>query len=563
MVKKRQDNFANLVNDYNRCLQECRHLYLDAAQRVIRDAPHLLDMSPREFMDLMEDLHRGFLIKLLVSIAGVDHVWTYHEENFAGVLFYHLWQRRLSDAEVRESIRGVQRQASEMNWLTLVQPFQRISILNDMAPALESIVIRTGNLIARADGKVGSLESSELKTIQETILSLLSQRAERRPEHLDPTQHSRHAIYDMSRSASALRTDVLPQSVQNSQPKTSGHAPEITVAEETKPSLVDALSELDQLIGMELVKKEVRTLTNFLEVQRKRQLAGLPETKISLHMVFAGNPGTGKTSVARVLGKIFGAMGILKKGHLVETDRSGLVAEFAGQTAPKTNRTIDSALDGILFIDEAYSLVSESGNDPYGAEAIQTLLKRMEDDRERLIVILAGYPKEMQHLIRSNPGLSSRVGRRIEFADYTPIELAQIFQAMCDKHKYETDGRIRGSLLLGLTWLYEHRDKHFGNGRLVRNVFEGSIRHLANRVAELTEYSKRCLSRFLLEDIELPSVPITITNPEALEKSRFEVTCGHCGTPSRIPADYFCRKVKCKNCQEVFRIEWGIPVLPR
>src|SRR5262249_31610405 len=149
------------------------------------------------------------------------------------------------------------------------------------------------------------------------------------------------------------------------------------------------------------------------KMQQERKKFDLPHTAISLHSVFSGNPGTGKTSVARLLGHIFGAMGLLAKGHLVETDRSGLVAEYAGQTAVKTNKKIDEALDGVLFIDEAYSLVSDKkGDDAYGAEAVQTLLKRMEDDRDRLVVILAGYPKPITRLLRSNPGLSSRFSRQ-------------------------------------------------------------------------------------------------------------------------------------------------------
>src|SRR5438128_8094386 len=171
-------------------------------------------------------------------------------------------------------------------------------------------------------------------------------------------------------------------------------------------------------------------------------------------MVFTGNPGTGKTSVARILGKIFGAMGILAKGHLVETDRSGLVAEFAGQTGPKANAKIDEALDGVLFIDEAYSLVAHGGEDPYGEEAVQALLKRAEDDRHRLVVILAGYPEEMQTLLDSNPGLSSRFNRQLKFEDYSPLALAEIFGSLCHKDTYTLASGTRPKLMLGMTELY-------------------------------------------------------------------------------------------------------------
>src|SRR5204863_1738957 len=177
------------------------------------------------------------------------------------------------------------------------------------------------------------------------------------------------------------------------------------------PDLQAVLAELDELIGLAAIKQEVRTLANYLKLERRRGEAGLADTAMSLHMVFTGNPGTGKTTVSRIIGKIFAAMGVLKKGHLVETDRSGLVAGYAGQTGPKANAKIDEALDGVLFIDEAYSLVAQDGQDSFGNEAMQALLKRSEDDRNRLVVILAGYPEEMKSLLDSNPGLSSRFSR--------------------------------------------------------------------------------------------------------------------------------------------------------
>src|SRR5690606_38969334 len=195
--------------------------------------------------------------------------------------------------------------------------------------------------------------------------------------------------------------------------------------------LSEALAELDLLIGLSAVKNEVRTLVNFLRMQEHRRQQSLPEIHVGLHSVFVGNPGTGKTTVARIMSRILGAMGILEKGHLIETDRSGLVAEYAGQTAPKTNKRIDEALDGLLFIDEAYSLVAERGDDPFGAEALQTLLKRMEDDRHRLVVILAGYPAPLARLLQSNPGLSSRFSRHITFPDFAAAELGKIFELFC------------------------------------------------------------------------------------------------------------------------------------
>ena len=201
-------------------------------------------------------------------------------------------------------------------------------------------------------------------------------------------------------------------------------------------SIEQALQDLEQLIGLEGVKKEISTLTNYLNLQQRRREANLPIQQLSLHMVFGGNPGTGKTTVARIVGRIFRSLGLLKRGHLIETDRAGMVAEYAGQTAPKTHRKIDEALDGILFIDEAYSLIASGHEDAYGHEAVQAIVKRMEDDRERLVVIIAGYPEPIDQLLHSNPGLSSRFNTQLLFDDYQPTELARIFQLMCETNHY-------------------------------------------------------------------------------------------------------------------------------
>ena len=195
------------------------------------------------------------------------------------------------------------------------------------------------------------------------------------------------------------------------------------------------LGELSELIGLEETKKEIASLSNYIQMKQKRDEMGLKSPNVSYHCVFSGNPGTGKTTVARILAGIYRELGVLKEGHLVETDRSGLVAEYVGQTAVKTNKIIDEALDGVLFIDEAYSLV-QGGKEDYGKEAIATLLKRMEDDRDRLVVILAGYTNEIEEFINSNPGLRSRFNRYIHFPDYSAKELYDIFCFQMKKNEY-------------------------------------------------------------------------------------------------------------------------------
>lgn len=261
------------------------------------------------------------------------------------------------------------------------------------------------------------------------------------------------------------------------------------------------IEELESLIGLTSVKKDVVSLANFIRMKKMREEKGLKAPNISYHCVFSGNPGTGKTTVARILANIFKELGILKSGHLVETDRSGLVAEYVGQTAVKTNKIIDSALDGVLFVDEAYTLVG--GQNDYGKEAIATLLKRMEDDRDRLIVILAGYSKEMEEFINSNPGLRSRFNRYILFPDYTSSELFDIFQLNASKNEYIINEEANQYLKKKLDIVIQNKQKDFGNARYIRNYFELAIEHQANRLAAELNLTPEKLCELTLDDIDI------------------------------------------------------------
>ena len=256
--------------------------------------------------------------------------------------------------------------------------------------------------------------------------------------------------------------------------------------------------ELEGLIGLNNVKQEIKTLANLVKVQQARKEEGLKNSTLSYHLVFTGNPGTGKTTIARIIASIYKDLKILKKGHLVETDRSGLVAEYLGQTAVKTNAVIDTALDGVLFIDEAYSLTDE--NDSYGKEAVATLLKRMEDDRDRLVVILAGYTENMTHFIMTNPGLESRFNKYIEFTDYNVEELFQIFMRLAHKYDYLVDEEAQQIIKDLINIEIESKDKQFGNARFVRNLFENILANQANRLANNNTLSSDSLRTIVKED---------------------------------------------------------------
>ena len=264
----------------------------------------------------------------------------------------------------------------------------------------------------------------------------------------------------------------------------------------------DPYKELDELIGLESVKEEVHTIANFAKIQQQRKAQGLKVPKMSFHLVFTGSPGTGKTTVARIVARIYKDLGILKSGHTVETDRSGLVAEYVGQTATKTNAVIDSALNGVLFIDEAYALVPEDARSDYGQEAISTLLKRMEDDRDKLVVIIAGYPNEMKRFIDSNPGLQSRFTRYINFPDYSEQELFDIFKLYLNKNQYTITDDAAQLLKDNLNYVVAHKTKNFGNARYVRNIFERAVEQQANRLSAKHSISDDELSVLTKEDIE-------------------------------------------------------------
>ena len=304
-------------------------------------------------------------------------------------------------------------------------------------------------------------------------------------------------------------TLLVPTDEDKSNDESTSETTSTPQQEEKKDSVVinpvldtDPYEELEDLIGLDNVKQEVKSLANFVKLQKQRQEKGMKTPKMSYHLVFTGSPGTGKTTVARIVARIYKDLGILKTGHTVETDRSGLVAEYVGQTATKTNAIVDSALNGVLFIDEAYALVPENASNDYGQEAISTLLKRMEDDRDKLVVIIAGYTNEMKRFIDSNPGLQSRFNRYINFPDYTAKELVRIFHMYMKKNQYTISDEADEMLKEKLDYAVEHKDRNFGNARYVRNVFEKSIQMQANRLEGKSNLSGRELTEITASDIE-------------------------------------------------------------
>ena len=273
----------------------------------------------------------------------------------------------------------------------------------------------------------------------------------------------------------------------------------LIVAKPAEPE-EDPMETLDKLIGLETIKKDVKELTDFVRIQKLRKDEGLKSVPVSLQLVFTGNPGTGKTTVARILAKLYQKIGVLSKGQLVEVDRSGLVAGYVGQTALKTQEQIEKALGGVLFIDEAYALAQK--DDAFGQEAIDTILKAMEDHRDDLVVIVAGYTKPMEKFINSNPGLKSRFNKYIEFPDYSVDELMDIFKMNCKKYDYIMGQDVEKHIREIIVARKLSKTENFANAREVRNLFEEVITNQARRIAASKNPSQMEMMTIDLEDLE-------------------------------------------------------------
>ncbi len=517
-----------------RVMNDCRKLYVASGKMMVRRHPTLLD-DAAGFIGQMEDLHAGLLVKVYTTTIRSDGKWTRMEKYVASLMIEHIWDEHLRGVELREASEGLLTQADHLRWPALVGPFVRYEPLRDMIGQLETVVMRWANLIVKCDGLTTPEETLTLHDIQREL-----DRALKRPEPTGLDAGQAVAIPGAKRGQVRAETTVVSHPTKSADER-----------------LAEALAELDALVGLEGVKERVRSLSNFLQLQRQRQSAGLTTMPISLHMSFVGNPGTGKTTVGRIVGQILGAMGILSSGHLVETDRGGLVAQYSGQTAMKTAALCDSARGGVLFIDEAYSLIDASGDDPFGREAIQTLVRRMEDDRGQMAVILAGYPTEMDAMIRCNPGLSSRINTRIHFDDYTPIDMGRIFESLCKRNDYHLPAESRHRLLVALTETYRDRDLHFGNGRLARNAFEDSVRRLADRIAGVMPLTAELMTRLTARDVVIPGygpdeIDRLMARPHVLR-----IGCPKCGRRLRVRGEVLGRSVRCPACEQTFAAEWA------
>jgi len=407
------------------------------------------------------------------------------------------------------------------------QSFESNPVLSEGLSRLATGLYAYYSLVVRLDGKVDDRETrgfqafwtayKELKTMESAPGQVGSPRKKPvetgLPEAIVPAPSASEPVPRFVPQAWGMAGSSPMESTLPSRPPASAPAPSdapspgepapppaVPTAAAREAELASALAELDALVGLSSVKDDVRKLSNLLKVQVLRRERHLAEVPVSLHVVFTGNPGTGKTTVARLYARILRGLGLLERGHLVETDRAGLVAGYMGQTAEKVDEIVKSALDGVLFVDEAYALTTGDSAD-YGKEAVAALIARMETYRNRLVVVAAGYGPEMETFLESNPGLRSRFPHVWDFPDYDPAEMREIFLALCRRYQLELSPQALEALASRLEVLHEGRDGTFGNARAVRNLFEAVVSRQADRVAGGRDLSDKTLCSIEAPDL--------------------------------------------------------------
>lgn len=438
---------------------------------------------------LTVELHHE-LLKYAIYLADADDVLTKHEvnviEEYLGVHVDHAMVEQMKQGDYLE-ITYPRERPSILKYAVLADAGRKISpdpFHNQKAQLLYDTYSQFGQLIVANKPEVSSGSVQRYTQYMQMLDKFLRE-------------------YGVNFTSSTKFYKIVKTPSTNAvKPEETAKQPDAAPALTPEERIDKALETLDELVGLEGVKEEVHSLVNLMKVRKLRKEKGMKNTGISMHMVFSGNPGTGKTTVARMLAQIYEALGVLSGGQLVEVDRSGLVRGFIGQTATRVQEVVDQALGGILFVDEAYALCVGKGEGDFGQEAIDTLLKSMEDHRDDLVVIVAGYPDLMDEFLNSNPGLKSRFNKFVFFEDYTPEEQLKILKSMCKKQDYQLTKEAEERAYAWMRERFENRSANFANARDVRNFMEKAISKQASRIVNVKKPTKKMLAAIELEDVE-------------------------------------------------------------
>jgi len=476
----------NLIGLFNGNIKNIATFETSLYAKLIENVLDILE-NIKPLLEKMEFMHRFYVLEdftktMLLAIKG-NGLSEMHKFSF-GLVSYYITNLDNSELESLNTLPEkevvavfLQTYDGQQNFFKKLESYNYDFTFNSLVlfedselDIIKKAYYQYGEIVVKADGKVTIQETENLRQIN--------------------SKYFKGVDVDAVTGVPAPVTNSAVEAV-----------PTIAKPTENKGTLEDALKELNSLIGLDNIKQDIKSLINIINSNKLRAQEGLPQHKFSLHSVFMGPPGTGKTTIARILANIYSYLGVLPQSNFVETDRAGLVAGYVGQTAIKTDAIVNKAMNGILFIDEAYTLKRGNDENDFGQEAIDILLKRMEDSRENLVIIVAGYEDEMNHFIDSNPGLKSRFNRYFYFNDYSPEQLTEIFSSIAKKSGFVFKETALARVKELFTLLYNNKNKQFGNARLARNIFEKTFENHANRTAALAPITREILTTLEAEDI--------------------------------------------------------------
>ncbi len=518
--------------ELTQAMQQCRQLYLSC----VPQQGGFLDDVARQLTTSQDRLHKCLLLKICATMAEADGRWAYEEQRCAAAVLQHVGVP-YSQEQLQETADYVARQAAKLDWTSLVQPFHEFLELRDRLGELETVVARMANLIAKVDGSVSPRETAALRQIQQSVRGNRPRAVAAKPRPLPAAK--------LSRLANVARLW-----------KQDGEEPAAPHGRGDSAALLQqSLQRLDELIGLQPVKTAIRDFIDLTLLQNERRQAGLPYELPNLHLVFAGPPGVGKITVAKILADLLFVIGVLKHGRLVELNPLvDLASHQAGEAEQMTGLKIAQAIGGTLLVDHASVMFSTGAAAP-----LRLLLQTMAQYRGQMAVILADQADRLRPLFEQHPELLSPFSCQLHFSDYSAGQLGQILQRFCNRSQYRVTRLAQIKLLLGFQWRLQQDGARCGNGHLVRQVFDEAVHRLAHRIAGVSPLTTELLTTFEDRDIVMQGVPAQVWRNLSNPQRRFLIGCPGCGSEHLVGPEFLGTHVACRRCQHRFVSAWGEP----